>query len=668
MDAATFAPLEDGLVVTGGAPLRAKAANWRVVVVLHATLEVTTMLREVKTLEGAVASIDPERIPALALLDWTSRLGKLRSALTTPNAERDGPTLGVMNPGKGLWRRRERRGLVPVIGSIASFMFGIAQEQDVQEVRKAIDQTRQQGLTVAHVVSQLTSVVNGSRELIIENRNRLNEVSRLVNRLAAAENNTQFLMKNFYSLHTQQNVDRVIRHVEREYTDYKGRLQQLARQRVALELGSLTEDLLPIATLRDIMRRATKEGIVPVEPTEWYYQYTKIMPLWGNGMDSIVFKVELPLVRPVSYLGYEIHTYEVPYSNSTTTVRLQAEGRYGLDTQSGEMFEPIECLGDKPRVCRAGPLYSSGGLDCARAVISGRDARPGCRVQVANRPDGGPRVLAGDRPNRFILLTWGEILTEHCMGRAERTLDVTRGTYAVTLEGGCVLKTEAWSVRGLLERNSSLQKQDISVPVGPINLRRLLPPERAFTLPKQAHPLFPDLGEVATVNLGASDVSLGSKLDPIQWRNGHRWWLLWLVPIGLLGVAIAGYFLRRRLMATKLTVKKTIREEETKEAARMPTLAWPLLSHRLLRRPAEAMETEGEEATVQEEATIQEETKETTGMPTPARPLLSHRPLRRPAGAMEIEGEPLAQRRRTALNPEPSRYPDHELDEAENRV
>ena len=589
-EAATFTPMEDGLLVTGRTSLRAQAASWRVVVVVHTSLDLSIILRELKTLEAAVSSISPGRVSELALQDWSGRFKKLRVALNTPRAEE-------RNPERDLWRRRSRRGLLDAVGTLASFAFGVATEQEVMEVQEAVDKTRKQGRAVAHLVTELTSVVNGSRELIRENRRRLNEVATLVGQLADTENTTRRLLKHAYNMQTQQNIDRVLEHIEREYAEYRERERQQARQKTALEMGRLTEDLLSLPTLIDILRRATQEDVVPVEPAEWYYQHTRIIPLWGDGTDSLVFKVELPLVRPVPYLGYKIRTYEVPYANSTTTVRLQAEGRYGLDTQTGAMFNPKICAGTNPQVCQAGPLYSSGGLDCARAVISARDTRKVCRVQVVTRPDDSPQILTTEEPNRFVLLTWGETLTEHCTGRAERTYTLRRGTYSVTIQGGCILKSRAWSVRGLIERNSSVSRNNGAVPVHPINLRDLLPPETAFSLPKREHPLFPDLGEVASVTLGDHSGDLADSFEPIRWKTSRKWWLLLLVPCALLAAMIAGFYLRRRLRNLKSTLREETQQDVPAPELKSPVESSPgdlavattsrLLSHRSYRRPIE---------------------------------------------------------------------------------
>ena len=557
------------------------------VVIVHTSLDATALMEEVESLGRSVAAIDPGRIPELAARDWRDRLGKLRRALSPSAGEHD---LGVMGSGHGLWRTRSRRSPLDVLGDVASVLIGVATQAEVREVRDAVDQTRKENAEVAHVVNQLTSVVNGSRKLIVENRRRLNEVARLVERLAEAANTTRLLLKNFYSLHTQQNVDRVIRHVEREYLEFRDREMKLNRQRASLEMGRLSEDLLPMHLLQEVVQRAAQEDVVPVEPLEWYYQHTRVVPLWGEGRDNLVFKVELPLVRPVPYLGYLIKTYEVPYSNSTTTVRLQAEGSYGLDTQTGEMFRPLACIGENPQVCRAGPLYSSGGLDCARAVISGRDPTATCKVQVTTRQSSEPRILAGDEPNRLVFLTWGETLTEHCTGQAERTYQVPQGTHAVRIQGGCVVKTTGWSIRGLIERNSTYSRSSRLIPVRRINLKKLLPPDEAQRIPKREHPLFPDLGEVATVPLNPRGEAYAEPFQPIQWKRGRNWWYLLLVPCGLLAAAVLGYVLYRRHRGSWRIPRREPKTNLSPASQGKPSeldfeTALPLLAVRSLRGP-----------------------------------------------------------------------------------
>ena len=82
--AASFSNLADGLLVTGGTPLRSQAASWHVVVVVRSSLDASTILQEINKLEMAISKIIPERVSEIALQDWTSRLEKLRSDLANP--------------------------------------------------------------------------------------------------------------------------------------------------------------------------------------------------------------------------------------------------------------------------------------------------------------------------------------------------------------------------------------------------------------------------------------------------------------------------------------------------------------------------------------------------------------------------------------------------------
>ena len=502
--------------------------------VIHDTLDASLILDEVQELEKAVQSILPGRVPDLALEDWRSRLQKLRDALVTTPGQK---TNFEETPG------RVPRGLINAVGSFASWAFGTATFAEIQEVQQVMDVTRKESRVGAHVVDKLTSVVNTSREYIIENRRRLNEVSRLVEQLEEARNLTVTLFKHFYNVRTQLDIDRVISHVEREYRDFQVRERQNQRQKASLELGRLTEDLLPLPTLREILETAASEDTIPVDPIEWYYQFAQLTPLWDESLQDLIYKTELPLVRPVPYLGYDVHTYEVPYVNSTTTVRLQAQGQFGLDTQNGDIFKPSGCKGENPIVCKTGPLYQSHGLACARAVISGRLTSNNCNVQVNDRPNSYAVVLADNSPSNLVIMSWGEAFVEHCTGQAKRTYEVTAGTYLVKIRGGCILKSTVWSIRAIIEKKRTYVHKMSVVITQPFKLLSLIPKEYALLLTKSKIPHFTELGKVASVPLELSNKELDgvdTALMPVEWKSGQSWpYLIFLTCVIVVTTSIS---------------------------------------------------------------------------------------------------------------------------------
>ena len=69
-------PMVDGLFVRGGAPLRAKAATWKVVVVLETNLDSTALCHQIGLLERVVMKTYLDGISLPAKVDWIDRKKK----------------------------------------------------------------------------------------------------------------------------------------------------------------------------------------------------------------------------------------------------------------------------------------------------------------------------------------------------------------------------------------------------------------------------------------------------------------------------------------------------------------------------------------------------------------------------------------------------------------
>ena len=568
----TLEPLKDGLLVRGGTPLRAQAATWKVVVILQTNLDSTILCQEIHLVKKAILETYMDGIPSSAITDWNRRLERLKIALD-PCHDNETMTPHPTNDEEG---KRRKRGLLDVIGTAAHYLFGVATQMEVSEIKEAIEKTRKQSLVVAHLATKLVTVVNSSRESIRENRHQLNQITRIMKSVVMDRNITAILFKNFRILQTQQHIDRAIHHLESEYNDFNRRKKSQQNQRLSMELGKLSEELLSPVILRDILTKATRGEMMPIEPIEWYYQHLKLIPIWSDLDNELVFKVDLPLVRPVPYLKYTISAYPVPYINTTTTVRLQAEGIFGLDTRNGDMFVPSNCLGVNPEVCYTGPLYQSGELSCARAIIAGRDPREVCTITITSHVKDQAQII-DDALDQVIVMTWGETFTEHCTSKAEVIHDILPGTYLVKVKDGCTLKNSEWSIPGISIRNVSIFHSSPALLRNSLNLQDLVPVDFALSLPKKNHPFIPELKEILSVKL--SDVTGNFESFTADTKSAGWdvktivgvFWSIILFFLATIGLLVGLYCCRKKCINLFVHKKKPDLEAEVREVPLLPS-------------------------------------------------------------------------------------------------
>ena len=112
--------------------------------------------------------------------------------------------------------------------------------------------------------------------------------------------------------------------------------------------------------------------------------YIKVAPLWRK-TESLLYKIELPLIAPRPYLLYQVNVHPVPIANSSFFVTMNLDQVYGLDTVSGNLFISKYCLGKETIICTMGPGYGRNQLQCAQGLITSRpELLRYCKTTIIN--------------------------------------------------------------------------------------------------------------------------------------------------------------------------------------------------------------------------------------------------------------------------------------------
>ena len=97
-------------------------------------------------------------------------------------------------------------------------------------------------------------------------------------------------------------TDRALTLIETTHNLWLRQLDIYNRQRAALELRYMTEDILSVKDLIQIIQDAQLHNLHT--PTlNWYYSYVKIEPLWRDDK-ILVFRANFPLTDRHLYLRY----------------------------------------------------------------------------------------------------------------------------------------------------------------------------------------------------------------------------------------------------------------------------------------------------------------------------------------------------------------------------
>ena len=403
--------------------------------------EVRTLLHEtVSLVEQKSRLLIPESDLARPIMEHLS--ARLQAVADATNSGRDS---GSDLP------RKTKRGLINVVGKLASSLFGVATEQDVNDLQNIVTSNRNSLSVISHKHNVMAIVVNTTRMQMLEN-------SRLIDELV----NVTSDLHNWMS---KANLGQLVAHkllfrvalLESLVSQLELSRDKMTNMRKDLEQGILSEDLLPPGTFQDLITsaRIPKDSRF-ITPLIWYYSNLHVQAMKVD--EELVYSMELPLVSGEETVAKEVSSYPAPNVLSNVSLQVDVPRRVLFKIHDDQAIElPTNCIGSNPIVCPPLPINRESGTtdrSCIAALlgITGRNATSVCPVKVTlGRKD---EVFYHD-VNTFILVTWGTDITEGCFH--SRTMQLNAGTYLVKWSGECPLCTQQHCISGIVRTGSTLR-------------------------------------------------------------------------------------------------------------------------------------------------------------------------------------------------------------------
>jgi hypothetical protein len=466
------------------------------------------------------------------------RLKQVRKALTQPQRRS-----ARRRKGESATEARNKRGLLDFGGEIIHTIFGLATDSSVEDCRNMVRESRKGQVKIVHRINEMVSILNSSYDEMDKNRERINEVSEVIRKIIPR---VKMVIKNLQIVTERMNIvertigfDRAILIIEMATHAYVRARDRFQRQKASLELGRLTEEVLPPELLLDTLRKGETVGIKRIMPIQWYYEHVRIYPVWGGS--TLIYKATLPLVDSKQYFRYSIVTWPVPYNLSGYTIQLEVHEDIGLDTQGGEMFHPSVCQGVDPMVCRTGARYREGRLRCPRGLITGDNKqREACQVLLSHGT--GKTQIQEISPGEYVVVTWGENIAERCRGKDAEKQMLNRGVYLIAVSDDCSVDGKDWILTGFKEKIGRLNVKALKVEdFVPVGLTDLVP--ESEMMEALDIPTWTGLKPVVRRNLAP----LPEPEVEIDWpeHGGYAAWGIALFVIGC-GILVIVVIIRKR--------------------------------------------------------------------------------------------------------------------------
>ena len=331
---------QEGVLVQQEGDIRAISGLWTVVVVIHPppkpdfNLWINQIVQDILTLKTKGQAGDDD------FKVWMEHISFLQG-----NIRANGIYKTVHSPRN----RRERRALFGFVSTISNYLFGTATQNQINVLTNAIKDSQHKIETLSHQGAHMISVMNQTRLYLHENRMDIavlqNASIALAKRVETNTKRVDGLAKTINTLHIRRSVDIIIAKLERSVNLYLHQLTLFHKQRQELERGYLTDEIMPVAYLEDVLQQLTKRKH-EVAPLRWHYQHLPIVPLHDTPSE-LSFRTIIPGLSETRYLQFKLRYFPIPLGKGYLR-QVEGENNIALDTVSSATFVPGVCVGSTP--------------------------------------------------------------------------------------------------------------------------------------------------------------------------------------------------------------------------------------------------------------------------------------------------------------------------------
>ena len=245
--------LKDGLLVTGGEETRRHIATWTILVTLDVPVEESGLRGRLLHLRTMITDLhDTLRSTSVVKEAWLQRISDSKQTMLT---------------GVSTSTTRIRRGLLNFVGIISNKLFGTATEAQVEECRRLLITASASNRKISHLFIKLTSVVNQTYDQVQENRNHLIKLENYVGQAADTVNKIvsklQSQQEKISAMIGHSYIGQIVAVIESQHNQWLRQMDKYQRQRASLDLGWLTEEVLPFLNYRKLLHRENKLESMP---------------------------------------------------------------------------------------------------------------------------------------------------------------------------------------------------------------------------------------------------------------------------------------------------------------------------------------------------------------------------------------------------------------------
>ena len=225
---------------------------------------------------------------------------------------------------------RQKRGLINGIGSVMSYMFGTATETEISHLQSQVNVLGRDSKLMAHSFNGTLSVLNQTQVGMVENRNQLSKITKMLGRLDRRRNtissilmnatdviSTSLLVSDFTEILLE--LTQVLRKLHTKLTDFEAKI-------ALAKVGILHANLIHPGSFQHILREIEKTLPTilalpfPAVDIDSYIRIVK--PRIVHKDSTYHFFLYIPLLHVThAFDVFKYSGYEVPHSSKNVSLK-----------------------------------------------------------------------------------------------------------------------------------------------------------------------------------------------------------------------------------------------------------------------------------------------------------------------------------------------------------
>ena len=361
---------------------------------------------------------------------------------------------------------RGKRGLFNIVGYGLKYLFGTVTEDEVKDIHQSLKNLANNQQKLYHDLVKFSSFINHTYDEIQTNRDAINDLKRQVIVIGMT---LSTFTNQIQSLQFRARTELFISELERAGHLFLEQYSHWHQRKEHLELGRLSESLLPPDILLEILSASSHQSFEIIRPIEWYYEEVRLVPMWTDHL--LVYKAVLPLVSQTVWNLVSITSWPTPSHHHFVSLQLPSSVLY--DTGTNHVVLNSLCTGERPAVCYPGTQYSASSFPCLQSLLlQSPRYHDKCRIILSSQlhiplpsmnsaPENHAAIQNKDTVlpyelNSYTLITNGTSLTHRCQGHAPVKFTVLPGVYRLQLKSPCAVAAQDWTIDATVVRTKNL--------------------------------------------------------------------------------------------------------------------------------------------------------------------------------------------------------------------